>query len=106
MLKIARQNLRFKIHEGAKGVECADGQRVAAGAHQSLQPVPHLPGRFVGKCYRQKAVRANAAHSDHVGNPMSNDPGLAAAWPSDDQHRAIDSFDGFLLRGVEPFEYL
>ena len=91
---------------GAEGVEGADGQSVAAVAHQAPQPVAHFAGRLVGEGHGQDAVGAHAAGPHQVSDAVGDDASLAAARPGNDKQRAVDSLDRFPLRRVQPLQYI
>jgi len=58
-------------------------------------------GSFVGEGDCQDGIRRDASILNHVGDAISNGPGLAAAGASQHQHRTFDSLGGFALLGIE-----
>ena len=93
-------------HPGAEGVESGYAQLLGLGAHQPLQALPHLSGSLIGEGDPENAVGANSTHPHQVGDAVGDDPGLAAARPSHDKQRPLDSLHSLPLRGVQAFEYL
>ena len=43
----------------------------------------------------------DAALLDEISDAMGDDAGLARAGSGEDQHRAVDGFDGFTLLGIQ-----
>ena len=81
-------------------MEGAHRQGIAPGAHQSLQPALHRPGRLVGEGDGHDAVRADAADPHQVGDAMGDYPGFATTRPGDDEDGAVNGLDGLPLGGI------
>jgi len=86
---------------GADGVEGAEGQVLDGAADQMVQPFGHFPGGLIGEGHRHDAVGTDADHPDKIGDAVGNDPGLAAAGSSQNEHRPLNSLHGFSLGGIK-----
>ena len=88
----------------AEGVEGRDPARERSPAQEGLGARLHLPRRLVGEGDGQHLVGRHAEVQHEVGDPVGDDPGLAAARPREDQHGALHGPDRLLLLGVQPLE--
>src|SRR5439155_23121028 len=64
----------------------------------------HLGRSFVGESDGQDASRRDTKRLDEVGDPVSDDAGLAAACARQDQQRSFRLLDGCPLRWIEFLE--
>ena len=60
----------------------------------------HFAGGFVGEG-DSKDISGRDALGDEMGDAERDDPGFARAGPGQDQHRAVQGFNGLALLGIE-----
>ena len=60
----------------------------------------HFAGGLVGEGDGEDVSRRDA-FGDEVGDAERDDAGLAGAGAGQDQHRAVQRFDGLALLGIE-----
>ncbi|GIU91467.1 MAG: hypothetical protein KatS3mg011_0373 [Acidimicrobiia bacterium] len=90
----------------ARRMEGGHPHGVDRPTHQPLHPVPHLVGCLVGEGDGQYPGRVDPPVSDEVGDPVSEDPGLARPGAGHHQHGAVPGHDRLDLGGVETVEEL
>ena len=78
-------------------MESADGQVLDRTRHQFVQALHHLFGGLIRKSHGQDPPRAHPHRFDQISHPLGDDAGLAGAGPGQNQHRAVDGLNGFLL---------
>ncbi len=78
-----------------------DGQFSHRAVGQLVQPLHHLSGGLIGKGNRHNVTGTDLADLNQIGYPVSNDPGLAAARPGQNQHWPTNRLHSFSLRGVK-----
>jgi hypothetical protein len=88
----------------AGGVEGGEADALGPRAQQLPDPLAHLARRLVGEGDGEDALRRNPAGSDQVGDPVGQDPGLAAPGPGQHQQRPLGDLDGPALLRIEPLE--
>ena len=88
---------------GAKGVKSAGKNRRARTVpQQTLDPLPHFPGRLVGKSNGGDGVGADPMRPRQVSDAVGDDAGFAAARPGHNQQRPLRMQHGVYLRRVQP----
>ena len=70
-------------------------------SNQLLDTLAHLGCGFVRERHRQNRLRHGSDVLDQMRNSIGDDASLPATSASQDEHRPIDSFDGFTLLRVE-----
>src|SRR6058998_3600771 len=61
----------------------------------------HLIGGFIGECNGEDLLRPDVAIFNQVRHAISDDPGLAAACAGENKNRALGTFHGVELFGIE-----
>ena len=89
-------------HAHAEGVKGGD-ERLGQGrvAEKLLDALGHLGGSLVGEGDGEDGVWRDAALLDEVSDAVRDDARLARAGSGEDEHRAVDGFDGLTLLGIE-----
>ena len=89
----------------ARRVKRRDERRLQPDRQQErLDAAGHLSGGLVGERDRQEVPRRHAELAGEPGDPVGDDPRLAAAGPREDEERPIGGGDGFALRGIQIVE--
>ena len=92
----------------AEGMEGADGGAGVRGSgvwrlgfwEKFVYALLHFARGLVGESDGENVSGRNAL-GDEVGDAKRDDAGLAGARPGQDQHRAVQRFDGLALVGIE-----
>jgi len=82
----------------------AEPHSLGGVADHRFEPLAHLARRLVGKGDGEKFGRQRAPGSEGIGQPGSQNPGLAGTRAGKHQHRAVDRLDGATLRVVQAGE--
>ena len=82
-------------------MEGSHPDRAGGQIEEMLDPAAHLAGGLIRKRHGQDFSRLGSPLLDQPGNPVRQDPRLAAARASKDQQRAIAGRDGSALRRIE-----
>ncbi len=70
-------------------------------AEEFVDALGHLVGGLVGEGDGEDGVGRDAALLDEIGDAVGDDAGLAGAGAGEDEHRAVDGFDGFALLRIQ-----
>ena len=90
----------------ACGMEGEHPQAARIGAEQVLEPLLHLPRRFVRERDREDLVRLRAHRVNQVCDAVGEHSRLARARTGDHEQRPFRREDGLALRGIEVREVL
>ena len=90
---------------GRERVEGAEpGHALDHATDQVADAAAHLAGGLVGEGDGEDLVGLRAAGGEELGDAGGERPGLAGAGAGEHQDRAVESFDGSALVGVEGLE--
>ena len=89
----------------AHGMEGRDPDAFRPETDQAVHPVPHFAGCLIGKCNGQDVPGVDLTFLHQIGDPVGNDPGLAAAGTGQNKNRPFCLADGLLLFPVQGIIY-